>query len=56
MHDTPEGRERTLFGKLHFITTIKKRGSKVPKNGISLYNKYVKQVEEIFKKQPKHLE
>ena len=28
----------------------------VPKNGISLYNKFVKQVEEIFKKLPKHLE
>ena len=56
IHYTPEGREKTLFGKLHFITTSKKRGSKVPKNGISLYNKFVKQVEEIFKKLPKHLE
>jgi len=56
MHDKSEGREKTLFAKLHFKTTSKKCGSKVPKNSISLYNKFVKQVEEIFNKLPKHLE
>jgi len=56
MDNTPEGRVKTLLGKLHSIAISKKRGSNVPKNGISLYNKFVKQVEEIFKKLPKPLE
>ena len=55
MDNTPENMVKSLSGKLHSIVINKKRGSEVAKNGISLYNKFVKQVGKIFKKLSKHL-
>ena len=56
MGDTPEGRVKKLLGKLHSITTSKKRGSKVAKNCDLLLHNFMQQVEKIFKTLPKSLE
>jgi len=40
---------KALLGKLHSITNSKDRGSKVSKENEALLNKFVQQVEKIFK-------
>ena len=52
----PGDRVKTLLGKLHSITSSQIRGSKVSKKAKLLFNKFVKQVENIFKSLPKPLE
>ena len=47
---------KTLLGKLHSITSSKNRGSQVSKEAEQLLNKFVQQVEKIFKNLPKPLE
>ena len=56
MGKTPGDRVKTLLGKLHSITSSQIRGSKVSKKAELLFNKFVKQVENIFKNLPKPLE
>jgi len=56
MGKTPTERVKTSLGKLHSISISKKRGSKVSKNADLLFNKFIKQVERIFKNLPKPLE
>ena len=45
----PGDRVKTLLGKLHSITSSQIRGSKVSKKAKLLFNKFVKQVENILK-------
>ena len=52
----PADRMKTLLGKLHSISISKNRGSMVSKEAELLFNKFVKQVDDIFKKLPKSLE
>ena len=47
---------KALLGKLHSITISKNRGSKISKKAELLFNKFVKQVDKIFKNLPKSLE
>ena len=56
MGKKPADRVKTLLGKLHSISISKKRGSKASKNAELLFNKFVKQVEDIFKNLPKPME
>jgi len=56
MGKKPTDRLKTLLGKLHSITNSKKRGSKISKEAEALFNKFVKQLEKIFKNLPKPLE
>ncbi len=49
MGKKPADRVKTLLGKLHSISISKKRGSKASKNAELLFNKFVKQVEDILK-------
>jgi len=56
MGKKPADRVKTLLGKLHSITNSKDRGSKVSKENEALLNKFVEQVEKIFKNLPKSLE
>ena len=45
-----------LLGKLNSISISKNRGSKISKKAELLFNKFVKQVDKIFKNLPKSLE
>ena len=56
MGNKPADRVKALLGKLHSITNSKDRGSKVSKENEALLNKFVQQVEKIFKNLPKSLE
>ncbi len=56
MGKKPADRVKALLGKLHSITNSKDRGSKVSKENEALLNKFVQQVEKIFKNLPKSLE
>ncbi len=56
MGKNPADRVKALLGKLHSITNSKDRGSKVSKENEALLNKFVQQVEQIFKNLPKSLE
>jgi len=56
MGKKPADRVKVLLGKLHSITNSKDRGSKVSKENEALLNKFVQQVEKIFKNLPKSLE
>jgi len=56
MGKTPGDRVKTLLGKLHSVTSSQIRGSKVSKRAELMFNKFVKQVEDIFKNLPKPLE
>ena len=56
MGNNPADRVKALLGKLHSITNSKDRGSKVSKENEALLNKFVQQVEQIFKNLPKSLE
>ncbi len=56
MGKKPADRVKVLLGKLHSITNSKVRGSKVSKENEALLNKFVQQVEKIFKNLPKSLE
>ena len=56
MGKKPADRVKTLLGKLHSITISKNRGSRISKEAELLFNKFVKQVEKIFKNLPKSLE
>lgn len=56
MGKNPAGRVKTLLGKLHSITCSKNRGSQVSKEAEQLLNKFVQQVEKIFKNLPKPLD
>jgi len=47
---------KTLLGRLHSISISKNRGSKISKEAELLFNKFVKQVDKIFKNLPKSLE
>ena len=47
---------KTLLGRLHSISISKNRGSKISKKAELLFNKFVKQVDKIFKNLPKSLE
>jgi len=56
MGKKPADRVKALLGKLHSITNSKDRGSKVSKENEALLNKFIQQVEKIFKNLPKSLE
>ncbi len=56
MGKEPADRVKALLGKLHSISISKNRGSKTSKKANLLFNKFVKQVDDIFKKLPKPLE
>jgi len=56
MGKKPGDRVKALLGKLHSITISKNRGSKISKKAELLFNKFVKQVDKIFKNLPKSLE
>ena len=56
MGTSPVDRVAALLGKLHAITNSKDRGSQVSREGELLLDKFIQQVEEIFKKLPKPLE
>ncbi len=56
MGKKPADRVKALLGKLHSISISKKRGSKVSKKADLLFNKFIKQMEKIFKNLPKPLE
>jgi hypothetical protein len=56
MGSTPEIRVRTLLSKLHSVCVSQNRKSTISENGFLLFNKFVKQVENIFQKLPKRLE
>jgi len=56
MGKNPADRVKALLGRLHSITISKKRGSKASKKADLLFNKFVKQVDKIFKNLPKPLE
>ena len=56
MGDDPVDRVGALLGKLRSITNSRDRGSQVSREGELLLNKFVQQVEEVFKKLPKPLE
>ena len=56
MGKNPPDRVKALLGKLHSITISKNRGSKISKKAELLFNKFVKQVDKIFKNLPKPLE
>ena len=55
MGKKPADRVKALLGKLHSITNSKDRGSKVSKENEALLNKFIQQVEKIFKNLPKSL-
>ncbi|MBW2656057.1 MAG: hypothetical protein JRC91_14490 [Deltaproteobacteria bacterium] len=52
---TPLERVHKLLSKLHSIRVSKDRGSLVSKEAEVLFNKFVKQVDSIFKNLPKPL-
>ena len=56
MGKNPVDRVKALLGKLHSLSISKKRGPKVSKKADLLFNKFIKQVEKIFKNLPKPLE
>jgi len=56
MGKNPPDRVKALLGRLHSITISKNRGSKISKTAELLFNKFVKQVDKIFKNLPKPLE
>ena len=56
MGKKPVDRVKAMLGKLHSVSISKKRGSVVSKGAVSLFNKFVKQAEKIFKNLPKSLE
>jgi len=56
MGKKPADRVKALLGKLHSISISKNRGSKISKEADLLFNKFIKQVEKIFKNLPKPLE
>ncbi len=56
MGEKPADRVKALLGKLHSVTNSKDRGSKVSKENEALLNKFIQQVEKIFKTLPKPLE
>ncbi len=56
MGKDPTGRVKKLLGSLHSITNSKSRGSQVSKKSELLLNKFIQQVEKIFKNLPKPLE
>ena len=56
MGKKPADRVKALLGKLHSITSSKNRGSQVSKEAEQLLNKFVQQVEKIFKNLPKSLD
>ncbi len=56
MGKKPADRMKALLGKLHSITNSKNRGSKISKEAELMFNKFVKQVDDIFKNLPKSLE
>jgi len=56
MGKNPADRVKTLLGKLHSISITKKRGSKISKKAELLFNKFVKQVENMFANLPKPME
>ena len=56
MGKNPADRMKALLGKLHSITISKNRGSRISKEAELLFNKFVKQVDKIFKNLPKPLE
>ncbi len=56
MGKKPIDRVKRLLGRLHSITISKNRGSKISKEAGLLFNKFVKQVDKIFKNLPKSLE
>jgi len=56
MGKDPADGVKTLLGKLHSISISKKRGSKASKKADLLFNKFIKQAEQIFKNLPKPLE
>jgi ParB-like chromosome segregation protein Spo0J len=56
MGSTPENRVNGLLSKLHSVCVSQNRKSIISENGLLLFNKFVKQVKNIFKKLPKRLE
>ncbi|MBF0450157.1 MAG: ParB/RepB/Spo0J family partition protein [Candidatus Magnetomorum sp.] len=56
MGNTPVIRVHALLSKLHSVCVSQNRKSTISEKGLSLFNKFVKQVELIFKKLPKRLE
>jgi hypothetical protein len=52
---TPLERVHKLLSKLHSIRVSKGRGSQVSKEAETVFNKFIKQVESIFKNLPKPL-
>ena len=56
MGDNPADRVKTLLGKLHSIENSKYRGSQVSNKSKLLLNKFIQQVDQIFKNLPNPLE
>ena len=56
MGKTPMDRVKTLLGKLDAIRASKSRGSGISNEARLLFNKFIEQVEKIFKNLPKPLE
>ena len=54
MGKAPIDRLKTLLGKLHSIASSQIRGSKVSKKAELLFNKFVKQVENVLKNSLNH--
>ena len=56
MGDKPADRVKILLGKLHSIENSKYRGSQVSNKSKLLLNKFIQQVDQIFKNLPKPME
>ena len=56
MGKSPADRVKTLLGKFDSVRASKERGSTVSDHSEQLFNKFVEQLEKIFKNLPKPLE